>query len=85
MIQDTLALRLVANEANRDRINGLGKKDRTAAQWVVEGELVDEGRHTFTTWYAYFGFTDKLTSFGAFFAIAGFLRLMKDKGAGAKV
>ena len=66
LIKDFLALRLEPNKATRDWIDGLSEDDRTAAQCAVAGELVAEGRQTFTTWGANFEFMDKPTSFGTF-------------------
>ena len=85
LIRESAALRLEVNKANRDWIDGLCEEERTEAQWAVQGELIDEARHTFTTWEAYFEFMDRPTSFGTFFSIAGFLRLMKEKSVGANV
>ena len=67
LIRDSLVLRLEAIKANRDWIDGLSEEDVAAAQWASEGELVDEGRQTFTTGDAFFEVADKPTSFGAFF------------------
>ena len=85
LAQESAALRLEVNKANRDWIDGLSEEERAEKQCCVEGELLDEPQHTFTTWGAYFEFMDKPTSFGTGFSIGGFLRLMQGKGVGVNV
>ena len=85
MIKESLALRLGMTEANRDWIDGLSGEYRIAAQWAAQGEPVDEGLHTVTTWGAYVEFMDKPRSFDAFFSLAGSLRLVKDQCVGVNV
>ena len=80
-----MALQLDANKANRDWIDGLGDKDRTTGQRAAQGELVEKGRRAFTTRGAYFEFMDAPTSFGTLFSAVGFVRLMRNRGAGASV
>ena len=65
-IKSLLALRLVANQANRHWIDGLSEENRPAAQRAVEGELVDGGRHTFTPRGAYMELVGKTMSVGTF-------------------
>ena len=85
LVSESVAPLLEANEENRHWIDGLSEEERTEAQWTAQCGLLDEGRHTFPTRSACFEFMGKLTSFGTFSSLAGFIRLMGATGAGVNV
>ena len=79
LAMESIALRQAVNGANRIWIAGLGEDEKLAAQWMVEGEMIDDGGRPFTTWDDYFRYMDNPYTFGGYFSIAGFQRLMEGR------